>query len=44
MTKKASWPPFRAKIDSLNYKKYHKKYIWGDSPLTGDSKTLTLAG
>ena len=44
MTKKARWPPFRAKIDNLNYIKYHIEYIWGYSPLTEDSKTLTFVG
>ena len=29
-----------AKIDHLDYVKLHTKYIWGDSPLTWDSKTL----
>ena len=44
MVKKARWPPFRAKIDNVNYIKSHTKYIWGYSPLTEDSKTLTLVG
>ena len=44
MTKKARWPPFRAKIDNLSYIKYHIEYIWGYSPLTEDSKTLTFVG
>ena len=30
-----------AKIHHPNYIKLQTKYIWGDSPLTGDSKTLT---
>ena len=29
-----------AKIDHLDYVKLHTKYIWGDSPLTEDFKTL----
>ena len=42
MTNKAWWPDFRAKFDHLNSVKCYGKYIWGYSPLTEDSKTLTF--
>ena len=42
MTKKAWRPDFRAKFGHLNSVKRYGKYIWGYSPLTEDSKTLTF--
>ena len=42
MTKKAEYSGCRAKIDYHNSVKRHGKYIWGYSPLTEDSKTLTF--
>ena len=44
MTKWDKYGSGFAKIDHLDYLKPHTKYIWGDSPLTGDSKTLTFVG
>ena len=44
MSKLTKYGSCNAKIDHLDYIKLHTKYIWGDSPLTGDSKTLTLVG
>ena len=40
MTKKTRWHNFRVKFDYLNSIKYYRKYIWGYSPLSEDSKTL----
>ena len=42
MTKKHGDLTFRAKFDRLNSVKCYGKYIWGYSPLTEDSKTLTF--
>ena len=44
MTQKARWPDFRAKFDHHNSVKRYEKYIWAYSPLTEDSKTLTIVG
>ena len=44
MTKYDKYGAGFAKIDHLDYVKLHTKYIWGDSPITGDSKSLTLVG
>ena len=44
MSKKDRYCSCNAEIDHLDYIKLQTKYIWGDSPLTGDSKTLTLVG
>ena len=38
MTKSPKYGSWVAKIHHPNYKKLHTKYIWGDSPLTEDSK------
>ena len=42
MTPEERYSTFRAKIDHLDYVKLHTKYIWGDSPLTEDFKTLNF--
>ena len=40
MSKSTKYGSCVAKIHHLDYIKLRTKYIWGDSPLNGDSKTL----